>query len=347
MDTDLARWLDVLERALDPVWEQEKLARWKQFLDFVPTDGGFRVSRRFGGADPGYWPKILVNEAIHDPRKMLLQQLAPIYASSCRRDLAVPNIRCNYGTGILPSVFGAELFWMDDALDTLPTARPLEGGAPLDAVLDAGEPLLTQGLGARVFDTVAFYMETLAPYPKIREIVWIYHPDLQGPLDVLELLCGSEMYLAFYTAPEKVRAALEIVTSAYIRFLKRWMELVPERDAACFAHWGRLLKGHVMLRNDSVVNLSPEMYADFVQSHDERILREFGGGAMHACGRIDHCVRLMAGCGGLTALNVSQPHLNDMLKVYAATVAAGKVLDCPFDADAMKGLELSRGVLLN
>ena len=349
MAVELAPWLETLENTIDLDWEREKFERWRRVLDFQPVDGAFRVAATAaGGREPGDWPRVSVNQAIADPALMLLQQLRPVYEAACRRSHAALNIRCNYGTGILPSLFGAELFWMDEQLDTLPTTRPLEGEDAIDRLLDSGVPPLENGLGGRVFETAEFFMEALAPYPGIREAVWLYHPDLQGPIDVVELLWGSGMYYAFYEEPEKLKALTALVTETYIRFLRRWLELVkPRAGGEYMAHWGCFFKGQVMLRDDTVVNLSPEMYAEFVRPHDERILEEFGAGAIHFCGKADHLVELMTASPRLTALNLSQPELNDMRKVYRATVERGIVLNCPWREEALAGLDLSRGVVLD
>jgi hypothetical protein len=346
MATEITLWLDKLESAVDLDWERRKLDIWKRFLDFKPTKGGFRISTRDGGSQPGEWPKVLVNEAINDMGKMLLQQLAPVYNAACLRTLEIPNIRCNYGTGILASLFGPELFWMDSALDTLPTVKPFGDEAVIDKLLDAGVPSLQTGFGGKTFETAEFFKTAIAPYPKLCEVVWIYHPDLQGPVDIMELLWGSEMYVAFYSNPGKIKAFLDLITRTYIEYMKAWLRIVPEKDAVYFAHWARLLKGHIMLRDDSIVNLSPEMYAEFVKPYDERLLKEFGTGAIHSCGHIDHCVDIMTDSTVLTALNMSQPELNDMKKIHKATVGKGKILDCPYNDEKMKGLKLDKGVLL-
>lgn len=39
---------------------------------------------------------------------------------------------------------------------------------------------LDRGLAPKVFGTAAFFRARLEPYPKLREYVRLYHPDLQG-----------------------------------------------------------------------------------------------------------------------------------------------------------------------
>jgi len=342
---DVRPLLERLEAAIDIDRERAKLGEWRRALAFERFDGGFDATVPPGDAPAG-WPQVSVNRAIREgPEVMLVSQLAGVWDVVARGSRRIPNIRANYGTGILPSLFGAELFWMDDSLDTLPTTKPLDCDDPIARLLDAGEPELTSGLGARVFEATDCFARALAPYPRLAEAVWVYHPDLQGPLDAAELLAGPGLYLAFYDAPDRVRALLDLVTRTYVRFMREWLRLVPARGSGEFmAHWGSLYRGQVMLRNDSLVNLSAEMYAELVRPFDERILREFGGGAVHFCGKVEHCIEVVASCEGLGGVNISQPHLNDMRRVMGATVARGKILNVP-RGDWATGLDVSRGVV--
>jgi len=344
--SDIDRWLETLENALDPAWEREKLATWKRFLDFQPFTDGFRINKPQSDAKPGEWPKVLVNEAIRDKGKMLLQQLRPVYESTCRKTLAIPAIRCNYGTAVLSSVFEPELCWMDESLDTLPTSRPFEDKSRIDEIIQSGVPDINKGFGKDVFETAEYYKDKLAPYPKLSEFVWIYHPDTQGPVDVMELLWGSEMYIAFYMEPEKVKSMLDVITKTYVVFMEHWDKIIPHKDPVYSVHWARLIKGQIMLRNDSIVNLSPDMYNEFVKPYDEKLMARFGKGAIHSCGHIDHCIDFMTDSKNLTFFNMSQPELNDMKKIHAAAQRNKIILDTPFK-DGMAGLDISRGVLIN
>jgi hypothetical protein len=345
---EVERLLDLLESAVDLDWEREKLSIWRRFLAMESFPGGFRMSASPRGARPApAWPKIRINDALGDERLMLLNQLAAVNSVLHARTLRIPNIRCNYGTGILSSLFGAELFRMPEELDTLPTTRTLPDADPIGALLAAGEPDLDAGWGARVFATAQYFKEALGRHPRLAEAVWIYHPDLQGPVDIAELLLGEHLLLGFYDRPEEVRAALELITGTYIRFMRRWLALVPAREGGRFsAHWDKLIPGQIMLRGDSLVNLSSEIYEEFVRPCDERILAEFGGGAMHYCGKADLCLERMTAGEALRLVNSSQPDLNDPAKLFEFTVGRGRILDVPERQAALFAGRLDRGVLL-
>ena len=49
----------------------------------------------------------------------------------------------------------------------------------------------------------------------------------------------------------------------------------------------------------------------------------FDGGAIHFCGRGDHYIEAMCEMDGLTAINMSQPELNDMDVIFRNTVDKG------------------------
>jgi uroporphyrinogen-III decarboxylase len=78
-----------------------------------------------------------------------------------------------------------------------------------------------------------------------------------------------------------------------------------------------------MLRADSAMNLSKDMYRQFSQPYDQRLMDEFGGGAIHFCGKGDHYISEMAKINGLRAINLSQPHLNRMETIYIHTIDRG------------------------
>ena len=83
-----------------------------------------------------------------------------------------------------------------------------------------------------------------------------------------------------------------------------------------------------MVRDDSAMNLSPDMFNEFVRPYDQRLLDELGGGAAHFCGRGDHFIASMSELNGLHAIHMSQPELNDVEPIYVHTVDKGiKLID--------------------
>ena len=339
--------IDMLERteaAIDPEIERRKRHEWRRALNREPFEPYFDIEATYGDPlEPGETPEVAINDAQDNLEPMLLDQIVAVYKTACRRTRHALNIRTNYGTGIMPSIFGAEMFVMERDTNTLPTAWPM-GPDKVKSLLDRGMPELDTGLGGKVFECGEFYREVLEDYPTLKAWVNVYHPDLQGPIDVCELLWGSEMFLALVDMPDVVKQSLDLVTETYAAVLRRWFDLFPPVDDLS-AHWGLMLKGQVLLRNDSLVNLSPAMYEEFVKPWDERILEEFGGGAIHYCGRATHCVPGMCDSPNLTGLQVSQPHLNDLDVLFDHTLDGNVVLLSNLDPEMVDGRDLSSGFI--
>jgi len=335
-----------LEQRIDPQVEGELLEQWKAFADGRIADGVFSPKRPKPVPPSVAWPHVLVNDALREPELMVVQQLETCSKALAEGSGALLAVRCNYGTAILPSLFGAEIFLMDRAIDTLPACRPLEGGAEaVKRLLDRGVPDLEAGQGEIVFRVGTYFQQLLGEFPQLAEYVYLYHPDLQGPMNACEMLWGSSLYVDFYDQPDLIKDFLSLITETYIRFMRRWNEVVA-RPASLVAresspvppfepratsderrgyavHWSMLHRGRIMVRNDAATNFSPAMYDEFVRPCDQRLLDELGSGAIHFCGRGDHLIEKIGGLKGLHAVNITQPALNDMETVFRHTIDRG------------------------
>lgn len=131
------------------------------------------------------------------------------------------------------------------------------------------------------------------------------------------------MFTSLYDEPDLVKSFLELLTQTYIGFMEKWELIEPPAKDGYAVHWGWRHKGRIVLRDDSAMNLSPEMYGEFVRPYDERLMMHFGGGFIHFCGRGDHYIQSMCGIRNLYAVHLSQPHMNDMGEIFKNTVDRG------------------------
>jgi hypothetical protein len=318
----LIPYLEDLEARLDPLQEERLLKSWSVFSEQGCQSPIFNPARQCPSPPSLDWPVVSVNAALEDFDQMALQQFGAVSDLLSRAGGNLPAVRCNYGSSILPSLFGVEMFIMDDALNTLPTSRPLNDLGAVQDLLERGGPSPESGWGLRTLRMGEIYAEIAQKYPKIGRWVFIYHPDIQGPMDVCEVIWGSSLFYALYDRPDLVKALLDLVTETYIRFLRAWCQIVPfPSGGSC--HWGFFHKGAIMLRDDSAMNLSCPMFDEFILPYDQRLLDEFGGGAIHFCGKGDHYIPSMTSLRGLNAINMSQPLLNNMEKIYSHTIDRG------------------------
>jgi hypothetical protein len=316
----IEKYLDDLDRRIDPEVEDGLFDQWRTFADGRLVEGVFSPRRRGPSPPRIEWPHVLVNDALEDCEAMALQQLELCSKALAEGSGALLAVRCNYGTAILPSLFGGERFLMEREIDTLPACRSLEGGAEaVKRLLDQGVPDLDAGQGATTFRMGQYFKQLLSDCPQISKHVYVYHPDLQGPMNVCEMLWGSSLYVDLYDKPDLVKDFLSLITETYIRFMRRWNQIVTPL-AGYGVHWSMLHRGQIMVRDDAATNLSPAMYEDFIRPCDQRLLDELGGGAIHFCGRGDHLIAKLSQLSGIHAVNTTQPALNNVETIFAHTI---------------------------
>jgi hypothetical protein len=334
----LERCLHDLEERIDEEVERQLYAEW---LDF--TEGRFEgdvFTPRRSRLSPSRidWPAVSVNEAIDDFDKMALQQFGMCSDALAQGSGQLLCVRSNYGTCILPSLFGAEMFYMDEKANTLPACWPLGDKDRIRRVVDAGVPDLHRSLGGKALEMGGRFAAIREKYPKIGRYIHAYHPDLQGPMDLCEVLWGSGLFTDVVDDPGLVKGMLGLLTETYTRYLREWLDVCPPvpgpgGEEGCRVHWSMMHKGQIMLRDDSAMNFSPAMFDEFIRPYDQRLLDEFGGGAVHFCGKGDHYIHKAVEMRDMHAIAMSQPEYNDMETIYRHTVDRGiKLLGLGRDA---------------
>ena len=318
--------LDDIERRIDTDVEEDYYSQWRDFWCGKCETPVFRP-RRVKTEIPGIKIEpVHINDALSNLELMLDSELVLLNKKLVGGTDPLA-IRANYGTGIMTSLFGAEIFEMPREMNTLPTTRSFNDSDKMRAVLEKGIPDLCGGFGKNVFAFAELCSEIFESYPKIKKYVKIYHPDTQGPLDIAELLWGSEMFYEMYDDPDFVHSVLRLITDTYKKFLDKWYTLVP-KEKELSVHWSIMHKGNIMIRLDSAMNLSVDFYNEFSKPYDSELLDYFGGGCMHFCGRGDHFVESMCEIDNMYGFNMSQPHLNNMEKIIGAAVRSGiKILN--------------------
>lgn len=314
MRSDTMRCLERVETAIDPIHLAGTRRLWADCRHYRPIPHLPVVVH----CPPPDWPQSSMDEIQTDMEKMLVSELSWIYASGLITDDRLPTIRANYGTGILPSLFGCELKRFER--DILPAALPLHDTDRIRALVDAGVPDLRGGLGGRVLDTVSFYVEALAPYPKLREWIKIDLADTQGPLDAAEIIWGSEIFMQMYEEPELVHAFLDLVTDTMAAFTRAHQAV----DGLPFDSPTNPL-GRVCIREDVGVMISGAMYDEFCKPRTRRLLDEFGG-SIHWCGDAKAWWHSLMTLRNLHAVNPYQGEFYDPVEMHQACREAGVMI---------------------
>ena len=319
---DLRPYMDDIENRIDPDFETELIAKWKEYSDGKNTDSPFEPPRRTPKKSKLNWQHMHINDALLDETRMAYSQLEFMNAYLSTASKAPLNVRPNYGCSVIPYFFGAEMYVMPRDMECLPNARRAFTRDEIDKILEVPLPSFDCGIGPQIAAVEDVFAKMRRDYPKMGQFVYSDSPDLQGPMDNLEIMWGSDVFYAVYDEPEAVHALLNKITDFYIAYYEHWMKLAPNKEGY-FVYRDRMCKGQVFLRDDSAMNLSPDFYMEFVYPYDARILKHFGGGGIHFCGRGHHFVPLMAKTPHLTQINMSQPEMNDMSKIFTATLDMG------------------------
>ncbi len=318
--------LEDIERRIDPDTEERYLDEWRDFLYDRFNGEIFHPVREKKAPQTVNVTRVNINDAIDDLDLMIRLEMQAVSDILTTGEGAM-GIRANYGTGTMASIFGAEVFMMPRETNTLPTTKPLNDTDKIRALIDAGLPDLAGGLGGRMFEFGETVRELFRRYPKIEKYVDVFHPDTQGPLDMCEMIWGCDMFYEMYDEPELVHDFLTLLTDTFVAVSDKWHGIYPLREEMS-SHWrGFYHRGGIVLRSDSAMNISPELYEEFSMPYDRRLLERYGGGVIHFCGRGDHYIDKLQKLPGVYGINMSQPECNDMEKIYKNTVDKGiKVL---------------------
>lgn len=340
---ELERYLEDLEARLIPEQEDAVLEAWRQWAYHENTKGPFAGLPRRKMPAKLPWPEISVNQALRDADCMLLSQFYRVHRALEEGSAATLSVRANYGIGNVATMFGAELFVMDEGLNTLPNVRAL--GPEKALAFAAGKrPNPDAGNGEAIWRMARRFAEIRSRYPRLAKYVRIEQPDLQGPMDNCELLIGSGIFYLLYDEPEAVHALLKVVTDLLDQCISRWKALFPREDGTC-SYFRHVEKGGIAIRDDSGMNLSPDFFREFIAPYDGFLLKKHGG-IVHFCGRGDHYIDILSHLEGLNGVNMSQPHLNDMNRILSATADRGINLSISAPEIDLSGHDAARVVFL-
>ncbi len=338
---NLTPYLEDIERRINVSEEEAIWSAWRAFAEGKNTQTPFNPPVRTPSEAAVQWKHVNVNDALGDEDLMILSQLERCHAAMSRPSDTLMMMRANYGVGNISRLFGAEPFIMPYEMDTLPNVRPIPGGADgIRRLLEQGVPDMNNGGNHHIWSVGEKLAEIRRKYPKIAKYVCIDNPDAQGPMDNCELLWGSDVFCDLYDEPELVHAFLRLLTDTIRTFIEKWTSIIPN-ETGLTSYFGRVGRGGIVLRNDSAMNLSPDFFKVYITPYDGELLKHFGGGIVHFCGRGDHFIPLLAALPGLSGVDMSQPHLNDMQLILSALVDRGINLFVPAGDYSLEGHDLT------
>lgn len=189
----------------------------------------------------------------------------------------VPYFMPWFGTGILASGFGARIRVPDDPADDPAVAEACIKSPSDVARLKLPDPN-KDGWMPRVLNAIDFVVAN-GDLP-------VGLTDMQGPLDTIGLMCGqAQLYKWMYSEPQMVHDLFDIVTDAFIHWVKIQKEHIGEPLGSSNGLQGAFSPGcGVWESDDDLVLIGSDLYHKFVVPRVSRIFETFGGGSVHFCG---------------------------------------------------------------
>ncbi len=315
--------LERLDRTFDPMVEAALDERHLRAVCYEPVD---RLPVVIPCAEP--LPEELapypLAEAFADPAKMLWNELGLAWQTSIARrhligDDLPATVRANFGTVLVASCFGGTV---EQHGENPPWVRHFgsreEFARAVESTEVAATSVVTSPLVERAVEFMEYYREVLGRFDTLGRVVKVTIPDLQGPLDNAAMLRGSGLFIDALDDPAFFNDMLGRMAEAQVALWRRFQPLaVNEPDGFVHQH-GVMVRGNILIRNDSTVMVSPDLYRDQVAPHDERVMRAIGGGAIHSCGCIDHVVPVYLEGPSLRSVDYGQSQMNDVDAHYAA-----------------------------
>jgi hypothetical protein len=256
-------------------------------------------------------------EVFDDPEKMLYNQFLSTFDQSPFLSLEVGDdlpfsIRADFGCVLLASVFGANI---ERQGDNPPWVRHRNGPVSYGQIKNTNIDDHSLGMIPKAAQRYEFYRDVLNDYPRLESVTSVTLPDLQGPFDNLELLRGSEVFLDMSLRREEVKESLRILAGAQIKLAKYFSHYVKEKIPGYSHQHGFLVAGEVLIRSDTSIMVSPDMYREIIAPFDEKILRHLSGG-IHSCGNVDNIVKEYLNLKSIRCFDYGQSEMNDVGVLY-------------------------------
>jgi len=232
-----------------------------------------------------------------DPGPMIDFQMRKIECHVADYDDAyIPFLMPWYGTGVLASGFGVGICFQDK-MDPAVEMATIQDVAELKDIR-MPDPR-ADGLMPRVLAT-------------IREMRRRYDlpvgvTDCQGPLTTALQIVGYDKFIYWmHDYPDAVHGLMDLVTKALIDWVRVQKQAAGQSiDDDAYVLGVKIPHGFggVWMSDDDSVIFGADLYREFVLPYNGRVLKAFGGGAIHYCGNANQHIDSYLATEGLTCIN--------------------------------------------
>ena len=256
-------------------------------------------------------------ETFDNPAAMLqnalLERVVPGLILKDDNPLAIRN---NHGTIQIASILGGKWMLFEN---NNPWIEHFDRKEDIERIAFSNEEInLNGGILQKSLETLKYYHEKLREYPSCYKAIQISIPDLEGPINTAEQLWGSDIYYAFYDEPQLLHKLFGKITDTMLDIYYLFRRYSTDRllPVSSTQHFYQI-PGNILIRDDSSIIVSPELYEEFIMPYDAKLLAKIGGGSIHFCGDGAHLISKMTEIKGIMGLDFGQPWYMDIGSIYA------------------------------
>ena len=259
----------------------------------------------FSGAPPDRPAAIIHPGVVEDeetssppPNLSIYQREAWLKVATLRRrpiggDDFVPCLDTNIHTCALATAFGAE----EEERSGVTWVKPcLRSNYDIDHLQ---KPRICAGRLGEVLERTRAYARYVDERLPVRVM------DFQSPFTTVEQLLGSERFFVLpYDDPERLKNLMEIVTDFSIEFFQA--QIGAAGQSVCPGVWPPIWLPEcvgIQMSDDNLVNVSPDIYEEFVVPYNNRVACAFGGLFLHSCTIREKYLAVLKKLTFLTGLN--------------------------------------------
>jgi hypothetical protein len=256
------------------------------------------------------------SDVFDDREKMLFNQFVDAFDTSVYLGMSINyylpvTIRANFGCVLVASALGGSVQQVENNPPWIVHNKDI----PYQQIIDQGSADFSKGWLKKATSRYEFYIDVLKDYPKLQKVTNVVLPDLQGPLDNLELIRGSGFFMEMITERDLCIKAMEVLAKAQIEIAAHFSRFVTKRDDGLSFQHAFAIKGGILLRDDIAIMISPQMYGELVGPFEDRVLSALGGG-VHSCGVVDRIVPQILSLDNIECFDFGQAELNGVGSVY-------------------------------
>jgi len=348
-ENEVKSYLELLEQQIDIehicAVEQRQLSVFDfERVDRLPILISTRDDVAHKTSDAIDWPSFSFGQMWNDYGAMLLNELRPVYESVILKDDKVFTLRPNLSQVVVPSLFGSEASYPDDQLDSMPAVEFQLTYQQLKAINPDEIDFQKHWIINKYCNIIEIWKELLSDFPKLTEAIHFSLPDLQGPFNIYFLLRGTDAYTDTILEPEFTHDLMQKITTILIDLTNYLAEFVGYSDTGYY--WNYCYPGKIRNVDDNSIQISPDLYNEFVLPYNQKLAEQCGGGIHHYCGQGDHIIDQVMNIKGNIGLNFGNPEMHDWETIYGKAQKYKVVLLYDSVIPIEKFKEMDQGVIM-